>query len=103
MRYNLWLLIGAFMSAAQPAHAPDAAARRQDRRHFEGCVYSIAFPIYPCGAGDGQPVGPPLSMSLPRLMPQNHRSDTLGLFSFDCHSLTFEAVRLTVPLERSSI
>src|SRR6476661_129185 len=39
--------------AVQPAHAPDAAARRQDRSHFESCVHSIAFPIYLCGAGDG--------------------------------------------------
>src|SRR4051812_48194834 len=44
-------------SAAQPAHAPDAAARRQDRRHFEGNVHAIAFPIYSCGAGDGHTVG----------------------------------------------
>ena len=30
--------------AAQPAHAPDAAARPQDRADFESCIQSNSFP-----------------------------------------------------------
>jgi hypothetical protein len=45
--------------ATQPAHAPNAAPRRQDRGDFGIQMRSDVVPIYRCGAADGQAVSLP--------------------------------------------
>jgi hypothetical protein len=65
--------------AAQPAHAPDAAARRQDRGDFGIAMRSNGIPIYRCGAGEAQTVSPP--QSNPNMRGRYHPSPTVGLMA----------------------
>ena len=53
-------------AAAQHAAVADAAARPQDRSHFESRQHIIAFPIDRGGAAKRQPVGRPSIAQLSR-------------------------------------